>query len=90
MTLREAMEVGGRVSVFLLKLPGKETVISIALDRRTAEFVAERVGLEIDERLVNVDPDCEEARADEPRRGSAERAWPPVLSGGPRSGAESK
>ncbi len=61
MTLREALEVGGRVSVFLLKLPGKETVISIALDRRTAEFVAERVGLEIDERLVNVDAEREES-----------------------------
>lgn len=60
MTLREALEAGGRVSVFLLKLPGKETVISIALDKRTAEFVAERVGLEIDERLVNVDAQPEE------------------------------
>jgi hypothetical protein len=60
MTLREALEVGGRVSVFLLKLPGEETVISIALDKRTAEFVAERVGLEIDERLVNVDAEPEE------------------------------
>ncbi len=55
MTLREALDEGGRVSVFLLKLPGKETVISVALDRRAAEFLAQRVGLEIDERLVNVD-----------------------------------
>ncbi len=60
MTLKEALENGGRVSVFLLKLRGKETVISVALDRRTAEFVAERVGLDVDERLVSVDPEPEE------------------------------